>query len=156
MRKLQAVHSGADLQSAAASVLGYDQVSMKGKAIKVAPVPEVATAKLKALLNAVLPKADEEAEAGLQGKPSAGGVTQTLTQVGDLMAVRRALLPALAKGDKGCGGRLRYGINGFPPHVTWVQILLAPWSCCVESLHACCLQAFPEVCPLQQPSHQGW
>ena len=107
------MHSGADLQSAAASVLGYDQVSMKGKAIKVAPVPEVATPKLKALLGAVLPSADEAAEAGLQGKAGAGGVTQTLMQVGDLMAVRRVLLPALARGDKGCGGRLRYGINGF-------------------------------------------
>lgn len=105
------MHSGADLQSAAASVLGYDQVSMKGKAIKVAPVPEVATSKLKTLLEAVLPRADEEAEAGLQGKAGAGGVTHTLTQVGNLMAVRRALLPALARGDKGCGGRLRYGIN---------------------------------------------
>lgn len=111
MCKLQAVHSGADLQSAAASVLGYDQVSMKGKAIEVAPVPEVATAKLKTLLDAVLPKAGEEAGAGLQGKAGAGGVTHTLTQVGDLMAVRRALLPALTRGDKGCGGRLRYKID---------------------------------------------
>ena len=106
--KLQAVHSGADLQSAAASVLGYNQVSMKGKAIKVPPVPEVATAELKTLLEAVLPKADEEAEARLQGKAGTGGIKQTLTEVANLLAVRRALLPALTRGNKGCGGRLRY------------------------------------------------
>ena len=107
---LQAVHSGADLQSAAASVLGYDQVSMKGKAIKVAPVPEVATVELQTLLEAVLPRADE-AEARLQGKAGTGGIMQTLTEVGNLLAVRRMLLPALTRGNKGCGGRLRYGIN---------------------------------------------
>ena len=115
---LQAVHSGADLQSAAASVLGYDQISMKGKAIKVAPVPEVATAELKTLLQAVLPRADEEAEARLQGKAGTGGIMQTLTEVGNLLAVRRVLLPALTRGNKGCGGRLRYGINNLTsPHV---------------------------------------
>lgn len=114
--KLQAVHSGADLQSAAASVVGYDQVSMKGKAIKVPAVPQVATAQLTTLLEA-LPKADEEA-AALQGKAGVGGVMQTLTEVGNLMAVRRALLPALARGNKGCGERLRYWISRALPCVS--------------------------------------
>lgn len=103
---LQAVHSGADLQSAAASVLGYDQVSMKGKAIKVPPVPGVATAQLKTLLDAVLPKAGEVAE--VERQEGGRGVMQTLQEVESLMAVRRALLPALVRGNQGCGERLRY------------------------------------------------
>jgi len=102
------VHSGADLQSAAAAVLGYDQVSMKGKAIKVEPVPGVATTHLKTLLDAALPKADEEAEARSPSQAvQLPGVAQTLTEVKILMAVRQTLLPALARGNKGCGGRLR-------------------------------------------------
>ena len=55
MAGLQAVHSGADLQSAAAAVMGYEQVTMKGKAVKVSPVPGVATARLQSLLDQVLP-----------------------------------------------------------------------------------------------------
>lgn len=51
---LQAVHSGADLQSAAAAVMGYEQVTMKGKAISIAPIPGVATARLQSLLDSAL------------------------------------------------------------------------------------------------------
>ena len=47
---LQAVHSGADLQSAAATVMGYQQAAVKGKAILVDPVPNAATDELKRLL----------------------------------------------------------------------------------------------------------
>ena len=47
---LQAVHSGADLQSAAATVMGYKQAAMKGKAILVDPVPIAASEKLKQVL----------------------------------------------------------------------------------------------------------
>ena len=47
---LQAVHSGADLQSAAGAVLGYRQAAVKGKAIAVDPVPVAALPALKALL----------------------------------------------------------------------------------------------------------
>ena len=104
---LQAVHSGADLQSAAAAVLGYEQVSMKGKAIRVPPVAGVATAQLKTLLEAVLPKAGEVAE--VEDQEGVRGVAHTLKDVENLMAVRRALLPALARGNEGCGDRLRYG-----------------------------------------------
>ena len=50
----QAVHSGADLQSAAASVLGYKQPAVKGKAIMVEPVPNVATPAFKELMHDVL------------------------------------------------------------------------------------------------------
>ncbi len=50
----QAVHSGADLQAAAASVLGYEQPSVKGKAILVEPVPNVATPEFKELLQDAL------------------------------------------------------------------------------------------------------
>ena len=47
---LQAVHSGADLQSAATTVMGYQQAAVKGKAILVDPVPNAATEKLKRVL----------------------------------------------------------------------------------------------------------
>ncbi len=50
----QAVHAGADLQSAAASVLGYRQPSLKGKAILVEPVPNVATPAFKEIISDVL------------------------------------------------------------------------------------------------------
>lgn len=50
----QAVHSGADLQAAAASVLGYQQPSVKGKAILVEPVPNVATPEFSELLHDAL------------------------------------------------------------------------------------------------------
>lgn len=100
---MQAVHSGADLQSAANAVLGYDQVSMKGKAIKVDPVPGVATAELKTLLDTALPKADMTA-----GQTDLSGMAKPLLEVENLMAVRRHLLPALTSGNAACGGRLRY------------------------------------------------
>lgn len=80
---------------------------MKGKAIKVEPVPDVATAQLQTLLDAALPKAGAEAEAKEPSHAGLPGVTQTLAEVERLMAVRRNLLPALAKGSKGLGGRLR-------------------------------------------------
>ena len=50
----QAVHSGADLDAAVRSVMGYDAVSMKGKRIRVEPVAAVATPELGALLDAAL------------------------------------------------------------------------------------------------------
>ena len=43
-----------DLQSSAAAVLGYRQAPVKGKAIEVAPVHEVATERLRALLRSAL------------------------------------------------------------------------------------------------------
>ncbi len=100
------MHSGADLESAGNAVLGYNQVSMKGKAIKVDPVPGVATAHLKTLLEAALVKGGKEARGADQ--PGLTGVAQSLEEVERLMAVRRHLLPALAKGNDSCGGRLRY------------------------------------------------
>jgi hypothetical protein len=48
------VHSGADLESAAAAVLGYHQPSVKGKVILVDPVPNVASAEYKDLLQDAL------------------------------------------------------------------------------------------------------
>ena len=86
-------------------MLGYDQVSMKGKAIKVPPVPGVATAELKALLDAALP---QEAQQAAQQQAGIPGGAHALAEVGRLVAVRKHLLPALAKGNDGCGGRLRY------------------------------------------------
>ena len=47
---LQAVHSGADLQSAAATVMGYQQAAVKGKAIHVEPVPHAASGDLQRML----------------------------------------------------------------------------------------------------------
>ena len=89
---------------------------MKGKAITVPPVPGVATTELRALLDKVLPRADEQTEAELPGKIQAASITRTLTEVQGLMSVRRALLPALTGGSRDCGGRLRYGLHqGFDP-----------------------------------------
>ena len=48
------MHSGADLDAAVRSVMGYDAVSMKGKKIKVEPVAGVATPELGELLEAAL------------------------------------------------------------------------------------------------------
>ncbi|KAL3137438.1 COP9 signalosome complex subunit 8 [Trebouxia sp. C0010 RCD-2024] len=78
---------------------------MKGKAIRVPPVPGVATAQLKTLLEAILPKAGDVA--AVERHEGVGGVTQALQEVERLMAVRRALLPALVRGSQGCGERLR-------------------------------------------------
>ena len=47
---MQAVHSGADLQSAAGAVLGYRQAAVKGRTIVVDPVPGTASPVLEALL----------------------------------------------------------------------------------------------------------
>ena len=46
----QAVHSGADLQSAAGAVLGYRQAAVKGRTLAVDPAPGAASPALKALL----------------------------------------------------------------------------------------------------------
>ena len=151
--KAQAVHSGADLQSAAASVVGYDQVSMKGKAIKVAPVAGVATAELKTLLEAVLPKADEEAQARLQGNAGTGGVMQTLTEVGSLLAVRRMLLPALRRGNTGCGGRLRYGIDEILTSSN--LIATATLILYMSTLQACWSQALPGTTVVAATHNRG-
>lgn len=48
---LQAVHGGSDLRSAAVTVLGFQQESMKGKPVSVEPVPNVATPGLRRLLD---------------------------------------------------------------------------------------------------------
>ena len=51
---LKAVHSGADLQAAAAAVLGYEQESVKGRSIRIDPLPNVATPRLQAILETAL------------------------------------------------------------------------------------------------------
>jgi alpha-glucan,water dikinase len=53
LRTLKAVHSGADLASAADAVLGYKQASSQGVAIDNPPVGEVATTRMRELLAAV-------------------------------------------------------------------------------------------------------
>ena len=50
LRTLKAVHSGADLDSAAEAVLGYHQDACKGKEINIPPVQDVATPRLEELL----------------------------------------------------------------------------------------------------------
>ena len=50
LRTLKAVHSGADLDSAAEAVLGYHQDACKGKEINIPPVADVATPRLEELL----------------------------------------------------------------------------------------------------------
>ena len=51
---LKAVHSGADLQAAAAAVLGYKHESVKGRSIHIDPLPNVATPRLQAILETAL------------------------------------------------------------------------------------------------------
>ena len=100
------------MQSAANAVLGYDQVSMKGKAIKVEPVPGVATAQLKTLVEAVLPKAKQGHKSAQADRLQDAGVASTVQRVQGLLRVRWELVPALARGSQGCAGRLRSS-----PHV---------------------------------------
>ena len=118
MAGLQAVHSGADLQSAAAAVMGYEQVTMKGKAIKVSPVPGVATARLQSLLDQVLPTTEAVphgpgAIAASAGANAASAGAQPLDDVKRLLEVRLELLPALATGNVGCADRFRYKLGSF-------------------------------------------
>eukprot|EP00798_Chlamydomonas_sp_ICE-L_P031140 gene31140-6280_t len=51
---LRAVHSGADLSSASANVLGYSSTSLKGKTVTVEAIPGVGTTELKNLVNAIM------------------------------------------------------------------------------------------------------
>lgn len=103
---LQAVHSGADLQSAAATVMGYEQVTMKGKAISVAPVPGVATARLQSLLDGAMLATEALPEEENPSGTAAG--VGALGHVRRLMKVRLELLPAMALGNKGCADRFRF------------------------------------------------
>ena len=59
MHAAQAVHSGADLQSAAEGVLGYRQASMKGKAVRVDPIPGLGEGALRPLLRHALAAAQQ-------------------------------------------------------------------------------------------------
>lgn len=52
LRTLKAVHSGADLDSAAEACLGYHQDACKGKEINIPPIHDVASDRLEELLNA--------------------------------------------------------------------------------------------------------
>ncbi|BDA43844.1 Alpha-glucan water dikinase, chloroplastic at C-terminar half [Coccomyxa sp. Obi] len=102
LHTLKAVHSGADLQAAAASVLGYKQPSVKGKAILVEPVPNVATPDFKELLHDALTAQQLQASGKLEGDIE--GVVWALET---MVLARRELLPAIQNGNQGCGGRLR-------------------------------------------------
>ena len=57
---MQAVHSGADLQSAAGVVLGYSQPAVKGKAIRIDPVPALHDGPLRPLLQQALAAAQQQ------------------------------------------------------------------------------------------------
>ncbi|CAL8469831.1 g9373 [Coccomyxa elongata] len=102
LHTLKAVHSGADLQAAAASVLGYKQPSVKGKAILVEPVPNVATPEFSELLHDALAAQQLQASGKLEGDIE--GVVWALET---MVLARRQLLPAIHNGNQGCGGRLR-------------------------------------------------
>ena len=90
--------------------MGYEQVSMKGKAISVSPVPEVATSSLQSLLDAALASKDRSFQAPVQDD-SKTAVTRALDAVQSLLQVRRHLLPALAGGNSTCGGRFRCALS---------------------------------------------
>ena len=66
---MQAVHSGDDLGSAIDAVMGYSHKSMKGKTVKVDPVPGIASPKTAAILDAAL-----DAAKGPTGSASASKI----------------------------------------------------------------------------------
>lgn len=61
LRTLKAVHSGADLDSAVAAVLGYSQSQSKGRSVHVDPCPEVATPRLAEVLSCAMERARDPA-----------------------------------------------------------------------------------------------
>ena len=79
---------------------------MKGKAISVAPVPGVATARLQSLLDGAMLAAEAFPEEEDPSGTAAGA--EAMGQVRRLMEVRLELLPALLLGNKGCADRFRY------------------------------------------------
>lgn len=64
LRTLKAVHSGADLSSAAEVVLGYQRDACKGKAINVPPIGEVASDRLRDLLDVACDGAEAARKGG--------------------------------------------------------------------------------------------
>ncbi|KAG1659718.1 hypothetical protein FOA52_012256, partial [Chlamydomonas sp. UWO 241] len=121
---LQAVHSGADLGSAAGSVLGFSEKTLKGRTVTVDPVPGVASPELRQKLMAVMYQQHRTASAagdsdksktgssdGSDTEAAAGGGSKDALSEATLMlqlvlSARHYLRPAIRAGNAGCGGRL--------------------------------------------------
>ncbi|KAK9860996.1 hypothetical protein WJX84_011575 [Apatococcus fuscideae] len=102
LQTLQAVHGGADLRSAAATVMGFKQETMKGKPVAVVPVPNVATPRLQRLLDLCI---SQQTSPGLAGGERA--TSQALQIMRLLLDARLQLQPAIKAGNASCGNRLR-------------------------------------------------
>jgi len=96
LKTLRAVHSGADLDSAANAVLGYSQDSCQGKSVQVSPVAEVASDRLHGLL--VRARCAAEVTRS-QGDP--------LLALEPMIEARWELRPWVVPGGRDVGNRLR-------------------------------------------------
>jgi len=104
LQTLRAVHSGDDLASAAANVLGYKHRDMRGHQVDVSPVDNVANPPLRLLLASVL--FQQQAAAAAASKDS-GAVAAVLLLLQLVVEARHMLQPIISTGDTSCGGRLR-------------------------------------------------
>ena len=91
LRTLKAVHSGADLASAADAVLGYRQASSQGVAIHNPPLPGVATPHLRQLLHTAQAAAVVTAAAAASGD---AGASQGKKKAGSSLTCTEALVLA--------------------------------------------------------------
>jgi alpha-glucan,water dikinase len=106
LRTLKAVHSGADLASAADAVLGYKQGSSQGVSIDNPPVGEVAKPRLRELLAAAQAGAAAAAAGSKRGDGS--GVEALLNALEAMLEARRELRPWTKPGGAGvANGRER-------------------------------------------------
>lgn len=104
LRTLKAVHSGADLSSAADAVLGYKQASSQGVSIDNPPLDKVATPRLRSLCAS----AQAAAAAAPRAGDAAGAVAAATAALEACVAARRELLPWTKPGGTTvAGGRER-------------------------------------------------
>jgi alpha-glucan,water dikinase len=101
LRTLKAVHSGADLTSAADAVLGYKQASSQGVSIDNPPVGEVATPRLRELLAAAQGGAAAAAGATRRGESGDKVADALLCALEAMVEARRELRPWTQAGGKG-------------------------------------------------------
>jgi alpha-glucan,water dikinase len=94
LRTLKAVHSGADLASAADAVLGYRQASSQGVAIHNPPLPGVATPHLRQLLHTAQAAAGVAAAAAASGDDAKRRVGSSLSCTEALVLACEAIVEA--------------------------------------------------------------
>mmetsp|Transcript_11917 Transcript_11917/g.20114 ORF Transcript_11917/g.20114 Transcript_11917/m.20114 type:complete len:1364 (+) Transcript_11917:166-4257(+) len=102
LQTLKAVHSGADLNSAASYVFGYSQAKCKGSEVHVKAVSEVASPRLKELLEYCQAATEANRMALLQG----GAQADPMQVLRVVVNARRELKPHLSSGSD-LNGRLK-------------------------------------------------